>query len=241
MRGRLGGEVRALLFCCALFITATPAFAEALDPNGGYIWIGDSIGFNTDAEEMIFDQSVGSLGSLVPVVGADDSGFVSSSNPNYTGNYSFDLQITVPLDTDWSWMMPGTAWATFDCDGLPYALIDTENSDSVLLSGELVGTFDLFEQFSNKLFPISGSGVTGLVGMTITGGTLEPYFAPEAEMLLEYWIASPGDPLFVDFSTSLLADGGGSVIIYGVPEPATWLILTAGMAAGAFRRRKARQ
>jgi hypothetical protein len=232
MRGWTGRGVQAACLCAAVLLLAGPVIAIPLDPNDGYIWIDDSIGFNIAQDQTVFDRSVGTLGSLVPVNAAAGAGWVNTLYGSYTGPYTFGLELTVPLSSDIS--MFGTANALFGGGTYSYQLKDLENGGAVLLSGDVIGSFGLLEGFNNVLYTYGGGGGNQGLKLSVTGGSLAPYFAPEAEMFFQYWIASPAT--LVDFSTDLIAGGGGSVAIYGVPEPVTLLLLMAGgIAVGRSR------
>ncbi len=229
--------MRVVSACCALLLLlAAPALGGALDPNGGHIAAGDSIGFNIAQGQVVFDKSEGVLGALVPVDGATDSGWVQSANPNYPGPYSLALEFTLPLMMD---LMPGGPTANGYFSGGAYSLVDLDNANEVLLSGAIVGTFGLIEGFNNVLFSYGGGGGGGGLALTVTGGSLSGYFPPEAEMFFQYWIASPAD--LKDFSTDHIAGGGGSISIYAVPEPTALLMLLSGGALAMLRRGKARR
>lgn len=235
MRRRMGFGARPLLLSAAVLILCTPAFAIAVDPNDGYIWIDDSIGFNVAQNQVVFDKDVGALGSLVAVESAPDAGWVNSQPgySSYSGPYNLALEFTSPLLYEVP--SPGTANGVFS-GGVGYSLIDLDNSDAVLLTGSISSaTFGLVEGFNNVLFSY-GDGVRGGANLTVTGGSLAPYFTNEAELVFQYWIAAPVN--LQDFSTDLITGGGGSIAIYGVPEPATLLLLAGGGGLGALLRRR---
>lgn len=210
--------------------------AEALDPNGGSLFPGDVIVSNIAQAQVVFDASEGTMGSLVPFDGADGAGYISTSNPYYVGNYTFGLSLTLPLAADLSPMTPGTAHGLFGGGTYSYELLDLENGNAVLLSGDIVGGFNVIEGFNNVLNNYGGGGAGGGIAMTVTGGSLSPHFPEQAEMFLQYWIAAP--PSMQDFSSDLITGGGGSFSIRAVPEPTTGcLLIVAGFLSVCRRRR----
>ena len=65
-----GGEVRAVGVCCALLLLLTaPTLGDALDPNGGYIAAGDSIGFNIAQGQVVLTRARASWGRWFPSMG----------------------------------------------------------------------------------------------------------------------------------------------------------------------------
>jgi hypothetical protein len=236
---RKGLGVCAFAVAATILLFAANAFAIPFDPNGGYIWTDDSLGFNIAQGQVVFDNTGNSplSGSLQSLNGAAASGWVSSATATYPGPYTFALVINIPIISDIS--SGGTADGIFGGMGLTYSLIDLENSNAVLLSGQLLGTFSLLENFNNQLQTYDGEGPYGGIRMTVTGGSLQSHFSPEAEMYFQYWISSPTN--MQNFSTDLTAGGGGSVTIYGVPEPATLFVLIGGTAAVLARRRVSRK
>ncbi len=234
--GKGSGHVALAVAALVLFVS-TSAFAIPLDPSGGYIWIDDSITFNIAQGQLVFDNTGTApvTGNLKSLDGAPGSGVVSSLNPNYPGPYTFGLVIDIPITSDLS--AGGTANGWFGSD-VNYALIDMENGNAVLLSGQLVGGFGLHENYNNQLQTYGGDGPYNGILMTITGGSLAPYFAPQGEMYFEYWVSVPSN--MQNFSTDLISGGGGSVTIYGVPEPVSLLTLACGGLVAAIIRRRSR-
>lgn len=242
MKGWMGGGVSVAVL--VLLLAAPPAFAAiALDPNNGPFAVGESIDFNIAGGEMVFDSSVGDLGALVGFDGSVGGGTIITSNPNYPSSaYSFGLRWTVPLLEDTSDFV-GTS-GEFGADGpnaIVWELVDLENSETVLLSGEvldspgndydfIVGELEFVAP--GKLFPADGGGLNGLIGLSVTGGLLAPQFTPEARMTFEMFI----QPNPMSFGGDLYTPGAGSVTIFAVPEPAS-LALFGGVLLVAVRRR----
>jgi len=240
-----------VLWVCALAVSSTVAFADALDPGGGPLALGDSIVFNIAQGQCVFDKSVGPAGALVDVDGASDGAYVGTANPHYDGPYSLGLRWTVPLVQDVSMGFPlGLTMGEFGPAGaepVSFQLVDLANFEAVLLSGEVIPSqfgdydFTMIEKYTTpgQLVSVNGGDDSGLIGLSVTGGLLAPYYPPEAKMVVQWWVASPSD--VTSFSESLYTGGGGSVTIIGVPEPVTFWLLAGGVAAGWARRRRNRR
>ena len=250
MRGRDGGEVRAALLCCAILFVVAPAYADAIDPNWGPFFAGDSLTFNYNANQKVFDSTVGTKGALVDFDSAADGGGIISSNPNYpSGSFTFGIRWEVPLllDTTNPFFDIGASGEFGNEGGQPaltWALVDLQNADTVLLSGEIMSspghTYDFIvgeiEMVApGKLFPADGGGTGGLIGLTVTGGTLASQFTSKADMTFESFIV----PNPRDFGSDMWTPGAGSVTIFAVPEPGTACLLLGGLVAYLARRKRA--
>jgi len=243
-----GAGGRALLWVCALAVFSTVAFADAVDPNGGLLAPGDSIVLNIAQGQCVFDKSAGPAGALVDVDGAPDAAYVGTANPHYDGPYSLGLRWTVPLVQDVSLGFPmGLTMGEFGAAGaepVSFQLVDLANAEAVLLSGEILPSqfgdydFTMIEKYTTpgQFVSVNGGAESGLIGLSVTGGSLAPYYPPEAKMVMQWWVASPSD--VTNFSESLYTGGGGSITIVGVPEPVTFWLLAGGVAAGWARRRR---
>jgi hypothetical protein len=228
------GCVSALCVCVTLLHVSHPVAAIPVDPNCGIIGEGELV-FNLSGMELVFDRSEGALGSLMSVHSSPGASYIYSDNPNYPGGYTFGLEMTVPLTVDMSG--GGMANGVFGSDtGIyAYSLIDMENDDAVLLSGEIIGSFGAIGM-GNQVVCYPTSGALHGVTMTVTGGSLQPYFASGGDMYFQYLIASP--PMVMDFSQDLWA-GSGSLAIYGTPEPVTlWVLLAGSVGLGLRVRRR---
>ncbi len=241
MRGWMGGGVGVAVV--SLLVTATPALADGLDPNDGPFSAGESINFNFASGQLVFDASLGDQGALVGFDGGAGAGTLITSNPNYpSSGYSFGWRWTVPLLEETSDFMGASG--EFGASGstpVAWELVDLDNGDAVLLSGDvlpspgndydfLVGEIEFVSP--GKLFPSDGGGLNGLIGLTVTGGSLAPQFTPQARMSFEMFI----QPNPTGFGTDLYTPGAGSVTIYAVPEPAS-LALFAGLGLISLRRK----
>lgn len=248
MRATRGRSGAGILAGTAVLVVATNAWAIPLDPNGGHLWINDRIILNIAQGQCVFDKLVGPLGSLVDIDSATGGATIISSNPNYPGPYSLGIRWSVPLIRDVSSGPPLNLamgeFGTADSTPLGYEIVDLENGGVVLLSGEILsspfGNYDfmLTEKYTapGQLVSVNGGGQGGQIGMTVTGGLLEPYYPPLAKMVIQSWIASP-NPLN-DFSQSLFTGGGGSVTITAVPEPSACTLLLVGTVCGLVRGRR---
>ncbi|MBN1344607.1 MAG: PEP-CTERM sorting domain-containing protein [Phycisphaerae bacterium] len=242
MRGRQGGSWQALVLSIPLLCIVSPVLGVALDPNEGSLVIGDSIGFNLAQNQLVFDKSQADMGALIPVSSATAAGWVESdSNPGYAGPYSFALQITIPLTDDNSGSGNAEGWFGDAGETYAYSLIDLENGNAVLLSGEITAPFGLTEAYNQVYsFRVTGDWTYAPIPLTVTGGSLAAYWPSAAEMAFQYSISSPPImPGMVDFSVDLTA-GSGSVSIYAVPEPMTLSLLLGGALLGLGVGRKSR-
>lgn len=240
--------MRAALLCCALLFVVAPAYADAIDPNWGPFATGDSLTFNYNANQKVFDSGVATKGALVDFDSADDAGGIISSNPNYpSGSFTFGIRWEVPLLQDTSNPFLGASGEFGNEGGQPaltWALVDLQNAGTILLSGEImsspghtydftVGEIDMVAP--GKLFPSMGGGTGGLIGLTVTGGTLASQFTSKADMTFESFIV----PNPVDFSSGdMWTPGAGSVTIVAVPEPATACLLLGGLVGYLARRKR---
>jgi len=236
------GEKGAHLSCAILFLVVTPAFAVGVDPNNGPFDIGDDIVFNYGANQQVFDKSVGAQGSLIDFDSASGAGQITASG-YVSKQYTFGIRWSVPLVQDISsffgeWLATGQ----FGGDDLTWELVDLENSDTVLLSGTIMDSstdpnYDfVWGEPPGVSFLISsdGGGEGGLIGLTITGGTLASLYPPEAKMQIQCNITP--DPN--DFDYDLYTSGSGSVTITAVPEPGAAVLLLGGAVVWLARRRR---
>ncbi len=231
--------VRGMGACLSavVILSSVQALAIPLDPSGGPLFIGDSIGFNLAQAQLVFDKSEGSMGELIPVGAASGAGWVSTSSPGYGGAYTFRLDIHVPLTADISSLGNANGIFGLSAGEYDYALVDVENGDSVVLSGKIKGQFGLYETYNQAYsYNIGYTFTYAPISLSVTGGSLQSYWPGYAEMALQYNIISPPiSPGMKNFTVDLTA-GSGSVTIYAVPEPASMLVLLAGGLL-ALRRR----
>lgn len=248
MRGWQGGRTRVFCLCAAFLFLAARALGIPVDPNNGAFHIGDSINFNYDENQIVFDPTIGTKGALVDFNGDENSATITSANPNYAfSSYTVGIRWEVPLLEDFSNFM-GTQGKFGNESGQPalsWSLVDRENGDAVLLSGKILdSTADPTYDFiigelefvaPAVMFPANGGGAGGLIGLTVTGGLLKPVFPPEIKMNFSCFVT----PNPSNFDNGIWTTGAGSVTMWAVPEPGTVCLLLGGAVFAFGRRRKA--
>lgn len=257
MKSWQGGRMRVVCACMALSCLAIPVYGIAIDPNNGPFSHGDSINFNYNENQMVFDKTVGTKGALVDFDSDEGAGTITSINPNYAvAPYTMGIRWEVPLlkDTSGFMMMFGSlvsvASGEFGNESgqpeLSWELVDLENAGAVLLSGTILDSqadpsydFTVCESpvGPGVLFPAYGGADGGMIGVLINGGSLASQFTREAKMTFSCFVI----PNPTNFTNSMVTPGAGSVTIWAVPEPRTACLLLGGAAVWFGRRRKSRK
>ena len=207
-----------------LIVLASTAQAVPVVPDGP---IDRDVVFALDNAVLGFDQSIGSLGALVPIPGATPGGLIEPE-ASYPGPYTFDFAIESLLLEDRS--VPDLPYG-YIAKGLfgvaSFTLTDRDNGDAVLLEGSTDGNFVLDEMFwfGQTLFG-------GNIPISITGGTLANEFGPVGTIAFNLTVTAPNP---VDnFAQDMYFAGS---ITLSTPEPASCVLLGLGAMAMLRRRR----